>query len=524
MTPRSMESRCIPASLSGWLLFAFISIFPAFGANNRINQAVDDSRRVTLAGHVNPRIQSAVDQGPVASSMQLPYVTLGLRPSPAQQADLDAFVAQQQDPSSPSYHKWLTPEEFAERFGVSQDDIDKIVAWLGQHNLTVKSVARGRNAIAFGGAAGDVGAAFGVAIHHYQTGVELHYANATAPAIPAAFQGVVSAIHGLSDFRMKPHSHLIAQPRETVGGGEHQLAPGDVATIYDLTPLYNAGIDGTGQKIAVAGQTQIQLTDIENFRSLYGLPANDPTTTLVPRSQDPGISKDDLGEADLDVELSGAVAKNATIVYVYTADVMDSLQYIIDQNLAPAVSISYGLCEVQSGSAEAQSLAAVITQANAQGQTIFAASGDNGAADCFDPTDKSTNDGNTSVAVDLPASLPQVTGVGGTEFNEGSGTYWNAKNTAAQASALSYIPEITWNDSRIDGSPSASGGGASLYFAKPAWQAGTGVPSDGARDVPDVLSRPRRTMTAMKSTAAAPPRSSAELPLVRPSSRASRPC
>src|ERR1017187_7943630 len=84
------------------------------------------------------------------------------------------------------------------------------------------------------------------------------------------------------------------------------------------------------------------------------------------------------------------------------------------------------------------------------------------------------------------AALPQVTGVGGTEFDEGSGSYWNLKNTSSQASALSYIPETSWNDSAIKGTPHASGGGASAFFSKPSWQTGAGVPADGARDVPDV--------------------------------------
>ena len=118
-------------------------------------------------------------------------------------------------------------------------------------------------------------------------------------------------------------------------------------------------------------------------------------------------------------------------------------------------------------------------QANAQGITWFAASGDDGAADCDDSQ-------NPGLAVDLPGSVPEVTSVGGTEFVEGTGTYWSATNNANGASALSYIPETTWNDSAEDGEPSASGGGASVLFSKPSWQTGPGVPSDNARDVPDV--------------------------------------
>jgi uncharacterized protein (TIGR03437 family) len=393
-------------------------------------------------------------------------------------------LAQQQDPSSPNYHRWLTPEQYAERFGVSQSDIDKMVAWLGNYNLTVKSVARGRDTIAFGGTAGQIGSAFGVEIHRYLVGGELHYANATDPTVPVAFQGVVRAIQGLHDFRWKPMLQRSLKPRDTLRDGFHQLAPDDIATIYDIAPLYNAGIDGTGQKMVVTGQTQIDLSDIESFRSTFSLPVNDPVPQLVPGTQDPGISQSDLPEADLDLELSGAVARKASIQFWYSFNVFDALTYAIDQNLAPVVTISYGDCELDEGLSAAQSLQQLASKANSQGQTIFAASGDSGAADCFGDGDGPAID--DAYSVDLPGSVPGVTSVGGTTFNEGTGSYWNTVNTANSASALSYIPETSWNDSDIEGSPAASGGGVSAFFSKPSWQTGTGVPPDGQRDVPDV--------------------------------------
>ena len=476
--------------LSGFLLpcLCFIQVLRAA---DRITLAVNDNRRVSLRGQISPRIKASVDQGTVDPSMELAYVTLVLKPSAGQQADLDQLLQQQQNPASPDYHRWLTPEQYADRFGVSQSDIAQIVAWLGQHGLTLKSVARARNAVSFGGTAGQMQAAFGTEIHHYLAGGELHYANSTEPTLPAAFQGVTLAIQGLHDFRLKPMLKLKAhsgplRPRETMSDGTHVLGPDDIATIYDITPLYNAGIDGAGQKLAVVGQTDIQMSDIEGYRTSFSLPGKDPTKVLVKGDANPGINQNDLAEADLDLELAGAVARKATIYYVYSSNVLDSFQYAIDQNQAPLISISYGGCEVQTSSSDAATFESWGKQANAQGITIFAASGDSGGADCFDPTDRSTTDGNTSLSVDLPAGLPEVTGIGGTEFSEGSGSYWNLKNTASNASALSYIPETSWNDSNIDGSPSASGGGASMYFSKPSWQSASGVPDDGARDVPDV--------------------------------------
>ena len=476
--------------LSGCLLLLTLSLPHALLAADRIASAIDNSRRVTLPGHVSPRIASAVDQGSADPSMPLPYVTLMFKPSPSQQADLERLLAQQQDPSSPDYHNWLTPEQYADRFGLSQADIDKTVAWLTQHGLTVKSVARGRNAIAFGGTAGQIGSALGVDIHRYQVGGELHYANAADPKIPAALQGVVLAVRGLNDFRLKPRLKLMSRPtthpRDTQSG-THYLAPDDIATIYDVTPLYNAGIDGTGQTLVVVGQTDIVMSDITYFRSYFGLPAKSPAVnvTLVPGSPDPGIqdASGDLAESDLDLELASGVARNATILFVTASDVETSLEYAIDQNLAPVITTSYGDCELDAGSSLAQALASVASQANAQGQTLFAASGDYGAADCYGLGDGPSID--NAASVDLPAGLPQVTGIGGTEFHEGAGNYWNATNTATHASARSYIPETAWNDSVAEQEPASSGGGVSVFFPQPSWQTGAGFLT-GGRNVPDV--------------------------------------
>jgi uncharacterized protein (TIGR03437 family) len=473
------EGLALPAHI---LLAALVLIClpPSLPAQqDRITEAIDNTRRVVLHGNIDPRVQSASDQGRVDPSLVLPYVTLVLKPSAAQQADLDQLLAHQQDPSSPNYHRWLTPGQYADRFGASPADINKIVSWLGEQHFTVLATARGRNQVSFTGTAGQIESAFATEIHYYQVDSERHFANATDPSIPAAFQSIVAAIRGLHDFRLKPRT---THPRDTLFNGIHELAPGDIAVIYDINPLYQAGIDGAGQKLVIAGQTQINMSDVEQFRSYFGLPANNPQTMLVPGTTDPGISQSDLTEANLDLEWSGGVAPNATILYVYSNDVMDAVQYAIDQDLAPVVSVSYGLCEQQASGPTPQTFQQWAQQGNAEGITWFAASGDAGAADCWGGTDPATNN---SKSVDTPGSVPEVTSVGGTEFTETS-SYWSSTDNSNHASALSYMPETAWNDSVEDGIPSASGGGASIVFSKPSWQTGDGVPNDGARDVPDV--------------------------------------
>ena len=474
-----MTLKCVNTCI---LVLATVFCAAASAQTSRITQPVNNAQRTVLAGNIHPKILRATDQGRVTPSLALPYITLTLSPSASQQTDLQKLLIDQQTPGSPNYHRWLTPEEYGQRFGANDADIAKITQWLQQQGLKVISVARGKGWIAASGTAAQVETAFQTEIHSYLADGETHYANASEPSVPTAFGSVVKSIRGLNDFRLKPHMRpAAAKPNYAGGGDTNYVAPGDFATIYDVTPLYADGINGSGQKIAIAGQIEVILSDIQQFRSMFNLPANDPQMVLVPGSANPGSNSQsgDLAESDIDLEWSGAVARNATIIFVYSTDAFSSVQYAIDEDLAPVVSVSYGNCELETPSSEVSTLQEWAEQANAQGITWFAASGDDGAADCDDSE-------NPGLAVDLPGSIPEVTSSGGTEFAEGTGTYWSATSGANGGSALSYIPETTWNDSAEDGEPSASGGGVSVLFSKPSWQSAPGVPNDGARDVPDI--------------------------------------
>jgi len=477
-----------------------LALLPGIGAAQppRIAGKINARQWIALKDNVHPNARSEYDQGKADPSLQMQSLILVLKPSASQQADLDKLLADQQDPTSSSYHQWLTPEQYADRFGVSQSDVDKIVAWAQSQQLTVTGVARARNAVRLAGTAANVGGAFHTEIHMYQVNGRMHYANATPPSVPAALHGIVAAIRGLHNFRVHPRIHKLTPLAMTAGGlspaytsassGNHYLAPDDFATIFNLNPLYNAGINGAGQKIVVVGQSQIEPSHLSTFTNYFGLSSVNVTSILVPNTQDPGISQSDEQEADLDLEWASAVARGAGLVFVYSYDVFDAIQYAIDQNLAPVLSTSYGECEEASTQSDATSFRTWAQQANAQGMTIVSASGDSGAADCYQPSTGHFGSANTSLAlaVDMPASLPEVTGVGGTTLNDGNGNYWNSTNRSTKASAQSYIPEVAWNDSVVDGNPSASGGGASQFFSKPSWQTGAGVPNDGARDVPDI--------------------------------------
>jgi uncharacterized protein (TIGR03437 family) len=437
--------------------------------------------RVVLRGHVHPQARPENDQGPVESGFQVSGMTLMLKPSAAQRAALQQLLAEQQDPASPKYHQWLTPEQYADAYGVSGDDLNRVTGWLKSQGFTVDSTSRSRLYLTFSGTADQAGTAFRTQLHRYRVNGRMHYANATEPSVPAAISGLVSSIRGMNDFRLKPRLRA-AQPEMNSGSGAHHLAPDDIATIYNIAPLYQAGVDGSGQKIAVVGQTNVNVSDIQQFRSKFNLPAPNLTKVLVPGSKNPGISPDDLPEADLDIEWSGAVARNAQIVYVYSTDVIQSLIYAIDSNIAPVLSMSYGACEPQD-LVDLPGYQQLAQQANAQGMTWVTAAGDSGAGDCEDQGATIAQNG---LAADAPAVIPEITAMGGTTFNDVGGSYWAASNDANGASALSYIPETVWNDTRFGFGLASGGGGASIFFPQPSWQTAAGVPNDGARHVPDL--------------------------------------
>ncbi|MBZ5602426.1 MAG: Ig-like domain repeat protein [Acidobacteriia bacterium] len=456
-----------------WITLAAAAL--ALAADDRITAPIDSNQRVPVRGQVHPAARAGIDQGALPPDAEISYATILLQPAPG----LETFLAEQQNPSSPEFHKWLTPEQFADRFGLTAGDTVKIAGWLRSQGLQVHDVARGRHWISFSGSSATMSRALRTEFHRINANGKTHFSNTTDPQIPAAIAGVTAGFLGLNDFDPQPASvRSAAQPESNVGTS-HFIVPDDLATIYNIAPLYKAGIDGTGVKIAIVGRADISLSDIRAFRKRFNLPPKDPQIVLV--GPDPGAnSLGDLDEANLDVQWSGAVAPNATIVYVNAKSVNTSLLYAIDQNVAPVLSESFGSCEP----ASQPGMRVIGQQANAQGITWIAASGDWGAATCdfTSPSEQASKGFSTS----FPATLPEVTAIGGTTFNDAGGKYWASSNGPNLGSALSYIPETVMNDTAQIHVLLASGGGASVFFSKPFWQAGPGVPDDKARDVPDV--------------------------------------
>jgi hypothetical protein len=496
--------------MRSWKLFLLLFFVPtlcfAAAQPDRIPGLINSHQMMALPGSLHPGAQPQFDQGAVDPSYQMGYVTLIVAPSPSQQAALDLLLAQQQDRKSANFHKWLTPEQYAVRFGMSQKDVSKITTWLESQGFTVLQVARGRNAVTFSGTAAQIQIAFNTAIHRYQVNGENHIANSTPVSLPAALSGVVTGVRGLHDFRLKP---MYVRPAFSSANGPHPhytttvngntdyfIAPGDITTLYNLSPLYNAStpIDGTGQKLAIVGQTDIYLADLVDFRNGFHLPTFTCTTgntglitscnttnfNYILLGTDPGSpSLGDLFESDLDVEWSGAVARNAQIIFINaeTANgVNDALAYAIDHTSAPVISMSYGACEQQAGTLETE-----LQQANLQGITIMNSAGDTGSAECDYNPPGTTNtftppppyqaaDG--GLAVGYPSSSPEVTGVGGTSIPAGDYTsaFWAPTNdpTYGGSALVTLIgQEVSWNDDEALGAYCQANPGPSGSFCNP---------------------------------------------------------
>jgi subtilase family serine protease len=508
-------------------------------------QPVNEAQRTVLKGNTHPLARPEFDLGSAPATLPMQRMLLVLKRSPQQESALKKLLDDQQDKHSSSYHKWLTPESFGQGFGPSDGDIQTITAWLQSHGFEVRPT-KGRTVIEFSGSASQVKETFHTAIHKYIVRGEQHWANASDPQIPAALAPAVSGIDSLHNFGRKPMSHFfgvvsrekatgkitIPQPEFTFPVSAQNpcnaqdtncyvVGPYDFAAIYSVTPLWNTTptpIDGTGQRIAIVQNSNINIADAQAFRSMFGLSSNDPN--IIVDGADPGVlSPGQFGsesEADLDVEWSGAVAKGATIDLVVSADTdttagIDlSAKYIVDNNLDGIMSESFGLCEAFLGSGGNQFYNAMWEQAAAQGISVFVSSGDQGSAGCDFFQGTAPQAAANGLAVSGIASTPFNVAVGGTDFNDLTNpeSYWHPTNDAFQASAIGYIPETTWNDTCTNalfaqstgGSPNpetncnnsnfvnfvttgAGSGGPSGVYTKPSWQIGFG---DSVRDLPDV--------------------------------------
>ena len=528
--------------ISTLLLTVFLILSPltllaqTAGVRARVTQPVDMQNLVTLPGNVHPLARPEFEQGVAPDDLPMERMLLVLQRGTEQESALRQLLDDQQVKSSPRFHQWLTPEQFGQQFGPADSDLQAVTDWLTAQGFEVTRVSAGRTAIEFSGTAGLVRQVLGTEIHRFRVNGQDHWANASDPQIPAALAPVVAGFASLNNFPRKPLYQSLGTFSRSKVTGEVQplftfpvscsggsgtcywfaLGPTDFATIYNVLPLWNAATptDGTGQTIAVVGETNINPQDVTDFRAMFGLPANPPNIIL--NGPDPGIQYDE-DEADLDVQWSGAVAKGATIDFVVsetteaTPGIDLSALYIIDNNLAPVMSESYGACEAELGAAGNQFHSTLWEQAAAQGITVLMAAGDSGSAACDRVAGETA--AQYGLMVSGLASTPFNVAVGGTDFNDVSDptTYWSLTNNSlrsplpsptfprapgtiparppgcfgcASASSTSNFsdrasiwlraaagPAIAPIPSGAFPNVTCSGG-----YAKPSWQSGTGVP------------------------------------------------
>jgi hypothetical protein len=478
--------------LTGISTSTFAAIHTSAVPKVRITQKVDNSKRATLYGHVPGALRQAKDMGRLDPSTPTGRVFLVLNSDEEQKREIRRLIDEQQDKRTANYHQWVTPEEFGEHFGVHDSDIAQVETWLKSQGFTVEDVSKSKRVIHFSGTTGQLEKAFQTQMHSYLYNGKTEVANNSDISIPTALSPVIAAVTVHSSFRGPHKNHLVGKvhlgggrkSNFTDSSGNNYVGPADFATIYNTAPLLAAGINGAGSSIAIVGNSDILLSDIQVFRQMFNLPVNDPT--VIYAGQNNGIIAGDDEEADSDIELSGGIAPGAKVYYVDGSEnllvdgITSSMEYIVENNLADIISDSYtGTCELNANNSFENQL---WEQAAAQGQSVFVASGDVGPADC-DSVNDAWGIGGYAVTSD---STPYNVSVGGTTFNEGSGTYWSSTtNPVSFLSALSYIPEIAWNETVASTTGTSttgddlysSGSGISAYYLKPAWQQGPGVPT-----------------------------------------------
>jgi subtilase family serine protease len=501
----------------------------------RIVDAIDEANLVQLAGHTYPLAVPKYDTGAVEDSFPMEHMLLQLRRSPEQESALERSIAERQDPHSASYHQWLTAEDLGRDFGPAQQDIETVGRWLSYHGFKVNALSQNGLTIDISGTAGQVREAFHTAIHKYNVHGKQQIANASDPFIPAALSPVVVGLVSLHNFM--PKAALIkpirsfSYPCNGCPGGyngvtQYDETPADLATIYNVTPLYKASqpITGKGETVVVLEDTDIDPADVATFRKVFGLATYSGAFTQIHPGTgciDPGIGSAE-GEGAIDAEWAGAVAPDASVELASCADTTTTFgaliaaQNLLDSASPPAImSLSYIGCEGAQGPSGNAYINSLWQQAAGEGVSVFVAAGDSGAASCDAFNLPSPNWSGTGIAANGLASTPYDVATGGTDFldtYEGSNsTYWSTTNNSIGKSAKSYVPEMPWNESCAGnilfgyygyGSGVAfcnstlgsnyvnivAGSGApSFVYSKPYWQTGiVGLPNDGKRDLPDI--------------------------------------
>jgi hypothetical protein len=457
-------------------LFAIV-IFGGFGVLFFSDAGHADDRAM-LAGNHPAEAEKFSQLGEASPNLNLEMqVRFALR----NKKDLETLLAQQQNPKSPNYHKWLTGDEFIRRFGPTPAQVKAVTDWLSGEGFTITRSSA--NGVEFNGPAAQAQRSFAVRIARFGDGTV--YANTSDPIIPQRFAGIVSAIRGMDNMvhavatahrnpapapmqlalaQRDSSSEVLGDP-DAVVGASAGFGPTDLRNFYDES--VGPGADGTGNCIDIIDDSDFLDSTAALYDSQFGLPAIN--YTRIVEGSNPGLTGDQ-NEAELDVQMAHAAAPGASINFYLGSDLIGDITDAVNDNLCGAISLSYEFCGLSS-SFMTQTMDPVFMRAASQGQSIFVSSGDQGSAGLTLAAGGNSCSMSTTAGVNEMSADPYVTSVGGTEFTP---VYIGGIDQA-------YQTESVWNDGS-----GASGGGASLIFPKPGFQTGSGVPNDHARDVPDI--------------------------------------
>lgn len=411
------------------------------------------------------------DLGPLPPSQQIHDVVIQLEPGPGRAA-LEDYANGVQNPNSPDYHRWLTPEQFADRFGAAPLTVDEVVGWLNAAGASDVQISRGRLLVRFNATAAEIEPLFGTELHRFLVDGREHYANVQPPAIPPALSGRIATVRGLDNFSLTPQILTDLNATEI-----NALGPGDLSVIYDLNPLMTEDASGKSIALAIVGRTPMGLEDYRAYREEFGLPANDFNAVAVPDGGNGTGNPMDEEEATLDLEIAGAAAPRATLLYVWDDNIDTAVEWVIDNDLAKILNESYAGCE-DGGDVFYQTLA---LQAAVEGITWISAAGDSGAAGCDPEGLSAASEGMHTV---VPASAPFITAVGGSALITATDPqYWSDAAAPGAPTAIGYIPETGWSSTNV---VLGGGGGVSQIFGKPGYQTDFLPGAVQGRMLPDV--------------------------------------
>jgi kumamolisin len=404
--------------------------------------------------------------GPCPADTQI-QVTVYLRSKDA--SGLEEYV---QQISGPGTHVYLTPQQFAHKFGADPADIEAVKNYAESQQLQVLGHDLGRRSVSLSGTAARLSEAFGVSLQHYQYAGGVYRLRQGFIQIPSSFANVITAVFGF-DNRPQARAHFRVLSKKTAATGAVTpvtYTPLQLAAIYD----FPGGFTGQGETIGIielgGGYNQ---TDLDNYFQQLGVsPAPAVTGVSVDGATNSptGDSNGPDAEVELDIEVAGSIAPGASIKVFFAPNTaqgfIDAVTTAVNDSTVTVISISWGGPESTYTTQSMTTFNQAFQDAGTMGKTVFVAAGDSGSSD-------GESDGANHV--DFPASSPYVVGCGGTTLE-------------ANTSSDTITSEVVWNETASN--EGATGGGVSDFFPKPAYQDSANVPppttQGGGRGVPDV--------------------------------------